>query len=605
MSAPGEADLLPFYQRELAYLRNAGAGFALRYPRIAARLEIGEGEAGDPHVERLIESFAFLAARLQRTIERDFAEIPAALLGVLYPHLAEPIPPLTIARFEVDPTQGSLDKGYTIPRHTPLFTETSDGEVCRFRTAYPVTLWPLRLQEAGFESAERYNFLDRRPQVVSVLRLRLQVEGEEARFDKLALDRLRLHLAGDRAIAFRLYELLFTQCIDVVVLPEGDQTPRPLPAPALSPVGFDEEEALLPHPPGAHAAYRMLQEYFAFPDKFLFFDLTGLRGRLSGRSCDILFLLQETPMARMGVDHRAFSLGCAPVVNLFHQTSEPIRIDETQSVYRLVPDARRERTVEIHSILKVSAAIDPANAVRTYAPYFSCDHRLDSASPATFWQARRESSQPRGMAGTDLILSFLDLDFSPHVPPETTIFAHTLCTNRDLAEQIPGSALLQIEMAAPVRQIVTLDKPTRALAPPLEGETLWRLVSHLALNHLSLTNSTQGLTALREILRLYTPLQGAAAAQQIAGIRAMQCRPVTRRIGRDGWRGFCSGTEITLTFDERCYVGASAFLLASILNRFFALYASINSFTQLVARRDGQGGLWYTWPPMVGERQLL
>lgn len=606
MRSSAETDLLPFYQRELAYLRNAGAAFAARYPRLAARLELGEGEATDPHVERLIESFAFLTARLQHKIERDFVEIPAALLAVLHPYLAEPVPPLAIARVTVDPDQGNFEKGYSIPRDTALFTQTDDGETCRFRTAYPLTLWPVTVAEAGFVPVERYGFLDSRPTVGAVLRLRLHLEGDpDGRFERLGLDTLRFHLSGDRAIAFQLYELLFTHCVDVLALPDDDAQPVALPQPALAPVGFAEEEALLPTPPAAPPGYRLLQEYFAFADKFLFFTVGGLRGRLKGRQCDLLFLLDTAPLSRLGIDRRAFSLGCVPVVNLFPWTAEPIRVDQTRSEYRLIPDARAERTTEIHSVLKVSASGDPGNSVRVYAPYFSCNHQQDEEGPTGFWVARRELSRQRGMPGTDMFLAFLDLAFTPEQPADSTVYVHALCTNRDLAEQISGATLLQAEVQIPASRITIIDKPTRTVPPPLEGETLWRLVSQLSLNHLSLSSGPQSLGALKEILRLHTPRHGPAEAQQINGLRSMTCRPAMRRIGRDGWRGFCQGTEIVLTFDTRCYVGASAYLLASVLNRFFALYAPINSFTQLTVRREGEGRNWKTWPPMVGEQELL
>jgi type VI secretion system protein ImpG len=150
-----------------------------------------------------------------------------------------------------------------------------------------------------------------------------------------------------------------------------------------------------------------------------------------------------------------------------------------------------------------------------------------------------------------------------------------------------------------------LTKPTPQQDPPLAGSTLWRLISHLSVNFLSLSNDAEGLKALREILGLYGYLNDAAVMQQVAGIRALSSRRVVRRIGTDAWRGFCRGTEVELLFDEELYVGSSAFLFGAVLNRFFALYASVNSFTQLVIRSKQRDGIWKKWPAVIGEQIVL
>ena len=203
------------------------------------------------------------------------------------------------------------------------------------------------------------------------------------------------------------------------------------------------------------------------------------------------------------------------------------------------------------------------------------------------------------------MLSLVDLGFKPSLPPAQTLFAHLLCTNRHAASELPSGALLQMEEAAPVARVELLRKPTPQVDSPMTGMTYWRLISHLSLNHLSLSDDPESLRALREILLLYVHQEDPSHHHQIMGIREMSCRKVVRRIGEDAWRGICRGTEITLTFDEERYVGGSAFLFASVLNHFFALYTSINSFTQLNARSAKQEGIWKQWPAMVGEQELL
>lgn len=595
--------LLEYYQRELRYLREAGAGFARRYPKIASRLQVGPDESPDPHVERLLESFAFLTGRVQHGIDSEFPLIPSALLGILYPHLLDPVPSMAIARFDPDPAQGALTSGFHIPRHTQLFTDTEQGETCRFRTAYDVTLWPIEVSYAGIESADQYDFLDD-TDVTTVLRLRLVALGK-ASLSELEVGRLRFYLNGEFGQMGALYELLFTNVGRIAFLADGRGAPLFLPADALGPVGFAADEAVLPHPGHAHPAYRLVQEYFAFPEKYLFVDLDGVVGHGAERELDVLFLLKRAPTKAMAIDAATFLLGGTPIVNLFPRTSEPIRVDETRTEYRLVPDTRWERITEIHSILSVSASSDPREEARELAPFFSFRHASVANEQRAFWFARRRPAERADLQGTEMVLSFVDLDFEPAMPPEATVYAHTLCTNRGLADQVPPGAALQTDDAVPVTHIHCVRKPTPQTHAPAAGPALWRLISHLSVNHLSLAGGEESLQALREILRLYSFSTRASIEQQIMGLRRLECRPVVRRIGVDAWRGFCRGTEVTLTMDGRFYVGGSAFLLASVLNRFFALYVSINSFTQVGLVDAETGEDVKKWPPVAGEQAVL
>lgn len=604
MKRDGQEDLLRYYWRELTYLRRMGAAFAEQHPKIAGRLELGAGESPDPHVERLLEAFAFLTGRIQHNLDGDFPEVAAELLNLLYPHYLTPVPSMAVARFEADPAEGKLTTGLELPRHLPVFAEAKDarGLVCRFRTCYPVVLWPLAVAEAAFEATARYDFLDRHPRAVTLLRLRLERQGQTSLAD-VALDRLRFYLNGDRMLCDQLYELLFCHCLGVALLPEGEEPPVLLPAGALAPVGFGAGEEVLPHPASVHPGYRLLQEYFTFPQKFLFFDVGHLEGHGSETFFDLLFLLDQPPRDRLPLGRDTFALGCAPIVNLFPRTTEPVRLDHRQTEYRLVADARRERTTGIHSVLAVSGTLDPRDESRRLAPFYSFDHGMAAGRQRAFWHARRVPTGRQDLPGTDILLSLLDLDFRPSLPALETLYAHTLCTNRDLAERLPPDAILQTDAAA-LQRIVCLGKTTPEIVPPLGGQALWRLISHLSLNYLSLAGGPESRDALREIVRLYSH-GSPSAEQQIHGIEELSHRRVVRRMGGEAWRGFCRGSEITVTFDEDAYVGASAFLLASVLNHFFALYASINSFTRMVARSRQREGVWKEWPPMAGRRLVL
>lgn len=604
MSGMPPDGLLDYYNAELAYLRNVGGEFAAAHPKVASRLQLGAHECPDPQVERLIESFAFLTARLQRTLDVEVPGISSALLEVLYPNYLNPVPPVTVAEFAVDRSQGKLSSGYTIPAGTPLLAESGEGEVCRFRTAYPVTLQPLDVEGAAVEPVAKYSFLRDLPRAAQVVRVRLTPLGVP--MSGVRPGRLRLYLGGEMSTAAALYELLFAHLLDVVVLPDGEvpvDGPRMLGADAISPVGLGPDEGVLPCPATAHRAYRLLQEYFTIPRKLLFFDLDGLDDHGAATFVDLLFVLDRRAPERLAVSAQNFRPGCTPIVNLFERLSEPLRVDQQRVEYRLVPDARRERTTEIHSVIDLSAAPDGRDEAAMFEPFYACTHRMDPGQ-RTFWHARRVPSQRKDMPGSDVMLSFLDLRGERVTPPAQTVWARVLCTNRRLAEQLLPGDPLQMELAAPVAAIRVLHPPSSAVEPPLGAQTLWRLVSHLSLNHLSLTGA-DGLHALQEILRLYAAWGDPTVEAQVAGIRSLSTAAAVRRAGREPWSGFARGTEIELLMDEAAYDGGSPLLLAMVLDRFFALYASLNSWTRLSVRRQGREGVWKRWDARIGDRPLL
>lgn len=605
---PADDEALRYYLDELTYLRAMGTEFSRTHNMVAAHLDMSGGFSGDPHVERLIESFAFLTGRIQRNLDGEFPHFTTALLGVLYPQLVQPLPPMAIARFDVDPARMKVPAGYVVEKNTPLIARSVDGLPCRFRTSYPVRLWPLQVEEAAIEPARFYDFSE--PRVTNILRLRIRCPAGSLKLKELALRRLRFFLNGSPTFTSVLYDLLFTSVAAIRLrAPASADVPQPpsirLDRNSLLQVGFGVDEDVLPCPSHAHPGYRLVQEYFHFPDKFRFLEVKNLHLRPEGDAFEILFLLTEAP-GRLPIAKDTFTLGCTPVVNLFPKTSDPIRVDHRALEYRLTGDMRRERTTEIHSILSVSASSNPEEKTARYEPFYSFRHSWGQSSKQAFWLERRVPTNRDEIPGTDVYLSFLNLDFDPACPPDQIIYAHTLCSNRRLALELRDLAELQIENPAPVHSVCCLVKPTPPALPLLGGPTAWQSVSNLSLNHLSLS-SPEGLHALREMLRVYSLNHAPSVRQQINGIRKMDCRNVLRRFGTHPARGFRAGSEITFEFDRSMYAGSSAILLASVLRHFLALHTSINSFMQVVARETGdeQNQIWKRWPALAGEQLMV
>lgn len=615
-------ELLAYYERELSFLRQMGAEFAEKYPKIASRLQLEADRSEDPHVERMIEAFAFLAGRVRLKIDDEFPEITESLLNVLYPNLLAPVPPMSIVQFVVDPDQVNLQTGHVVPRGSMLYSRSVEGTACRFRTAYPVTIWPVELGGAGFQMSAPSDSPLATAGARTVLKLELKTMGgipfHEIRGKtddgERPIDRLRFYLMNEGKVVYGLYELLLNNVIGVELRPGGGRRGGPppvlLPPDVLRPVGFERDEALLPYSDRSFQGYRLLQEFFTFPEKFLFVDLCGLE-RLARPGYEEavevwIHFDKEFPLERQ-VTAPTFRLNCSPIVNLFKQVAEPIRLTHLQNEYRVVADVRRQSATEIYSIESVVSVSPNLEVTTAYQPFYSFKHSVDRERQQTFWYASRRPSQRKDDEGTELYLTLVDLGFNPSVPDVETLTVEAVCTNRDLPSRLPfgnPEGDFQLEGAGVFTSIRCLRKPTGSLRAPLRRGTQWRLISHLSLNYLSLVEGSDGPEALQEVLKLYDFADSSVTRQMIAGIARVAARRVLRPVGSVPVT-YVRGLEVSVEFDEARYIGSGVFLFASVLERFLGLYASINSFSQLVASVRQREGVLKRWLPRSGEQIVL
>jgi type VI secretion system protein ImpG len=605
-------DLLPYYRNELSFIRRLGAEFAEDHPRMAERLKLtGEGSA-DPHVERLIEAFAFLTARIRRKLDDDFPEVTQALMAVLYPHYLAPIPSMAIAQISLVREQADLVAGYNIPRGSYIDSEPTLEGPCRFRTCYDTTVFPMEVSEATLKSLSRTD--DKVPRgSAGLLRIALRCWGAEVTLGKMKTSSLRFYLKGQEQHVNLMYEYLMNGALDVAVASgPHDQKPVFLGRQAIRAVGFDADEAVLPQSPRTFPGYRLLSEYFTFPRKFLFFEITGLRPELlagSGRTPELrVYLNRSSPDLEQNVTADMFRLGCTPIINLFEKKAEPVHVNYTDTEYRVVPDTRRPSAHEVYSIESV-IAVTADGAEKTFHPFYSIRHGSADTQGRVFWQAtRRESSRAEAGVdhGTEVYFSFADPEFSPHESVDWVVTVETICSNRDLPARLPsggGRPDLKMTEGGPV-EVSCLSHPTATLRPSLREGALWRLISHLSLNHLSLLDGEHGPDGFKEILKLYDWASRPDTQQKIDSILSVAHRRIIARAGGVAAGGFCRGTEVTIKFDEERFADNGLFLLASVLERFLALYSTVNSFVQLVATTQFQGEV-RRWSPRAGEKILL
>jgi type VI secretion system protein ImpG len=609
-------DLLFYYERELTFLRHLGAEFAESYPKVAGRLLLEPGKCEDPHVERLLEAFAFLAARVHLKIDDEFPEVVEALLSILYPNYLCPLPSMSIVQMQLDPEQGRLTSGLRVPRSTPMFSAPVSGVRCQFRTCYETTIWPLEVAKTSWRPPDRLNLPVRVPGAVGALSIQLDCFPDVS-FEQLDLRTLRFYLQGDGTLTHTLIELLCNNCLQIVI---RDLSPASRKFVALEPdclrqVGFGSDEDVLPYPRRAFVGYRLLQEYFSFPEKYCFLDLSGFE-RLAaagfGSSVEVIFLISEferadrRQMVELGVSAKTFRLGCTPVVNLFPQVAEPILIQQKRYEYRIVPDARREQFIDIYSVDAVTGISADSPEPVTFEPFYSYRHANTRDFKHAFWHTSRKPSGWRTDKASDVFITLVDLTGNRMSPEHDTISVRLVCTNRDLPSRLPfgnESGDFQLEGGGPIARIVCQVKPTEPQPPLGKQALLWRLVSQLSLNYLSLVD--EGVDAFREILRLHNFGGSLAAEQQINGIAALRSAPNFARLASENGISFARGTRVEIELDEEQFVGAGVYTFASVLDVFLGLYSSLNSFSQLVVRTKQRKGILKQWAPRSGQKPLL
>lgn len=619
-----KSDLYRYYERELYFVRRLAEEFGKQYPAAAGRLFLKEGNSQDPHVERLIQAFAFLTGRVQLKLNDEFPELTEALFNILYPHYLAPIPSLATVQFAVDPERAPPPTGLRVDRHTMVRSPPVGDVNCDFRTCYPVTLWPLavtkaRLQIPPFPPIEDKS-QDYRPPPKAAALLRIELETLRGqRFAELGLETLRLFLHGDNQIVPPLYEFIFNNTLQVVIRSlDKEEFPRQLvvfnrPHEILRPVGFEVDEGLLPYPPQSFLGYRLLTEYFAYPAKFHYVDLGGWQRVAQagfGQRVEIdLFLNRTLESLEKSLDQSTFQLGCTPIINIFEHTGDALDVTQTKQEYALEPNVNHPLAYEVVQVQEVEG-LRPPEPPQLYKPFYSFRHGEEDTAQV-FWYAHRVLSRHASDHGTDMVMRFVDLALNPKRPYENKVLVRTLCSNRDLPVKLQkkGEELyFNLLTAVPLDCVRCLRPPTHPLRPPMRHGHYWRLISHLSSNHLSVSDGTYGRDALQEMLRLYDYSDAETSQnlmnvirQIIEGVTDMSHRRVTGRIGSS----FCRGMETTLELDEQKYVGTGAFLFASVIERFLGWYVSINSFSQMVVRIKGQEGYLKKWPPRAGELSLL
>ena len=627
-----DAKFLEFYNQELKFIRESGSEFAQEYPKIAGRLGLEGFDCSDPYVERLFEGFAFLSARIHRKLDASFPEFTQHLLELLFPTFLQPLPSMMIAQFNPDFEEGSLLTGVEIANNTSLFSQLSKNEqtACEYKTSQNVTLWPIKLVQAEYINAQDLASLvsngqtrqDHREKTAkSAIKITLETPPN-MRFSDLTMDVLNLHIRGSESFPLYLYEALYKGFCGLMYK-VGDSLWRPSQDSAqLTSRGMKEEEALLPFCNRQFDGFRLLREYFAFSQRFLFLDLENIQSSLAlcnQEKIELLLLLDHAdPRLENLVSNENFALHCSPAINLFPKRAERISLSRKTHDFHVVADKLRPLDFEVCSITNVKGF---GSSVETTAPllplYGSSNNSAKkeagyyavSRSNRTLNVKERAFGHRSSYVGTELYLSIVDPKAAPYSEDLKQLAVETMCCNRDLPLMMPlgkGNTDFNIDTGAPCTSVRCIGEPTRPLPPMNQGDVGWDLVNQLSINFLGFTHNEEelALDSLKRLLTLIADKNSHTQLKQIDGIIGMKISKITGRLPFDGPMCFARGIEIAITLDETAYEGNSAFILGMVLDQFFAQYVGTNSFSKLVLHSSNRGEI-YQWPIRIGSRSAI
>ncbi|WP_444995425.1 type VI secretion system baseplate subunit TssF [Aliikangiella sp. IMCC44359] len=602
-----------YFAAELDGLRTSVIEFAEENPSIAQELALNkhsEGKSKDPHIEMLIQSFAWMTSRLRQNIESESAKLPSMLLQQLYPQLVSSIPSMAIAECHVDGFATDFDNGYRLnswQHMEPIRMEGNPEETaklstCKLSTCHDLILWPLKVASVKSQPINDYIEIEKTfNKAQSMINLEITETDEGAAKGINITNPLRFYLNFEESERFKFYDYIARYFIGAVVYDEDEKIVTTLSKNDFKLCGFEDDERLFPASSFQDLGFSLLQDYFCFPEKFMFFELSNLKEVQLKTGLNIKMVFSESIPKKIKLKNDSVKLNCVPVINLFEKTSEPIPLHHKSYRYRLHPS---RVFYNCHEIIKVHKlfTVNKKGENKELLPYFSLDNRgLDNKGYR--WLVQQETSHKKSLAGTESWLSLYDQDYVRSCPLGETLYAETLCCNRTACELFPRLQAFSIVGSSPVTELSLLTRPTRHKSSKMNSEHLWKLLSHFSIYYVSLTDKVLAKDILMRFLSLYASQDNPVSQRQIESIEKLEVEDDVQADLREGWRGYYHGTKFTLTLIERKFEGSSAVLFGHVIYQFLALFCHINSFVRLELKLGSRS--IYQWQPMSGHKVLV
>jgi type VI secretion system protein ImpG len=643
-----------YYENELRLLYEHARDFAAEYPGIADRLGGLDQDLMDPGLKGVLEGSAYLAARVQLKLKSEFGEFTSALLEQLVPNALAPTPSFALVEARPAYDNPNLRRGTKFAAGSSMdavYIEREQRISCRYSLGADLTVWPLHLESAQYLSGTgplQALGLEVLNGVAAGLRLSFRhrtidpdkavalPQGGEAPINLLLIDQLPIHLVGNAADTDAIYEQLFARCRRITVRVEeayGQTRFIALRPDAIEPLGFETSYAVTPRDHRAFAGFETLRSYFAFPQSFCGFRLRHLQEALrhiGAPAFDLLFEFDTAvPKLATVVTRDNFALYAAPAANLFEMACARIPVDGSSAEYPVIPDRSRWLDFEVHRVISVFAHYQGRKDKVAVYPLYSLPDGQVSLRDALYYDNRRLPRQPTekerrygrpaNYAGTETFISLSEPASIDDPDRVRELSVRALVSNRHLTEHLPaGASGADFRMTSdtsvalrciagptePRESMVLFDRRQRAATR--SGPVLWRLLNVLSFSHLSLTgrNDDEAAAGLQEVMALFADVSDSFTERQIRGIVKVETRPIVRRLRQPSGFNAARGLEVTVTFDEKNYARSGIMVLGAVLDRFFADYTAINSFTQTVVASVQRGAVM-RWPPRVGGGALL
>ncbi|MDR0695622.1 MAG: type VI secretion system baseplate subunit TssF [Holosporales bacterium] len=599
-------DFLNYYQDELLFLRGKSGVFAKKHPEIASRLDLKNGESSDPQTERIIESVAFMAAKLNQKIDENAQDVAFHLLSVLCPNLINVFPPCSVAKFEPS-SNVSVTAGIQIPKDSSLFAKSKSGKECLFRTVYPLTLYPITVSNVCVLRNSRTDSSN------NAVAIEIEISSE-IDLESLAMQNLLFHINSEIIEdALLIYEAIFANPNRTVSVRVGDKCTQ-LDSKNIEQCGFAENESVCPVAGYSSNSIQLFREMLHFKRKFMFFRITGLDALLA--ECDVSNIRKFSILIDIDfvtdrldqiVNIDSIAVNTVPIVNLFQVTSDPFRFDGIKTKYLLLPDQARDSAIEVHSILELHMINSVTKEDNVVQPYFSLGIDTDTnILHDVFWLYSKERSDLRNLPGADTYISFIDTKMNPHSVYADVVYAKTLCTNRLEARNITTLSDMyvdSVETAGFVPKM--LYRPSAPVSFTEDTTSMWTLVSQLSSTHISMARAETLWASLKKLISLFAARTSMKAEELLRDVKGIRINETVQRFGNDAWRGFVRGLEVSICVNCETNEAFFSYFLCNFLNQYLSSCISINSFVKLKLLSSKSGKQIASWNATSGNAQPL
>jgi type VI secretion system protein ImpG len=594
-------EILPYFLREMDYLKKSGKEFAQRYPGIASALDFGPDGSRDPHVKQLLESFAFLTARVQRNIDESLGGLTASLLETIAPALVRPLPSVSILEMQLKPGQGKVTQGYPVKALSECYTKATNGVEIRFRTCWGVRLWPLKVAKTQVIELSQLGIT----QGVAFGSMGLAIDlivTDDSALDSLNIGELDLYFDGDIEKIDAIKSSILARKTPLVWISNSSGSYRKVEEADLSEPGFERGQSIYPVTSPSDIPFSLLKSYATYSRAFNFLRVRGI-GKPSGPGTTLrLVIALDTSATSKPADFQV-RLGCTPVVNLFKRTSEPIDVDGSSHEFILHGDLQTARSEEVYAVNSVSRVTNSKATKHQIRPLAGLSD--DNASTEIFWVARKEMSQRTGLTGTDTFIGFVNAHLQPREPRERIVYADLLCSNRGFAAQLSPGAPLWMDGGIKNVQAALVHTPSASYSGSLSQERVLKYLGFLTINRQTIFSLSENVTGagLKEFLNMVIG-DNPVFSSQVRGILSVKGEMGVQPIVAERMRyGLCSGINISIDVDRRAFAGGSLLVFGSVLSHVLAHFVNVNSFVRLEINSEGE--VVHTWKPMTGYQSIL